>query len=87
MNSGRHSRSTFPVRPSWSLGKDEHSACRYVLKSMVEVSLRQRLVLDRTEHAGTIRLVGESITRAVSVTPAACPNYWWQNIRPYFIRD
>jgi hypothetical protein len=36
-------------------------------------------VLDRTEHAGNISVVGESITRAVSVTPAACPIYWWQN--------
>ena len=42
---------------------------------------RQRLVLDQTEHAGNIPVVGESITRAVSVTPAVCPIYWWQNIR------
>jgi hypothetical protein len=27
--------------------------------------------------------VGESITRAVSVTPAVCPNYWWQNSTCY----
>jgi len=38
---------------------------------------RQRLVLDRTEHAGTIPLVGENTIRAASVTPAACPSYWW----------
>ena len=40
---------------------------------------RQRLVLDQTEHAGNIPVVAESITRAVSVTPAVCPIYWWQN--------
>ena len=40
---------------------------------------RQRLVLDRTEHAGTIPLVGENTIRAASVTPAACPSYRWQN--------
>jgi hypothetical protein len=38
---------------------------------------RQWLVLDRAEHAGNIRLVGKSITRAASVTPTVCPIYWW----------
>ena len=41
---------------------------------------RQRLVLDRTEHAGNIRLSGKhNLTNFV--TPAACPIYWWQNRR------
>jgi hypothetical protein len=26
-----------------------------------------------------VAVVAESITRAVSVTPAVCPIYWWQN--------
>jgi hypothetical protein len=39
----------------------------------------QPLALDRTEHVGNIPLAGESITGAVSVTPAVYPIYWWQN--------
>jgi hypothetical protein len=38
MDSTWHWRSTFAAFLSWSLGKDEHSSCRYGLNSMVEAS-------------------------------------------------
>jgi hypothetical protein len=44
---------------------------------------RQRLVLDRTEHAGNIRPIGGKHNLTGFVTPAVCPIYWWHNSRPY----